>query len=128
MATSHQVDAQISIGCGRPSWGKDPGGGRSALQAEAQTAGVGDLLLQIQNRALSRLVITGPGEGRRGAVNHGTTDRGVLDGFAPEIFKPAGAELGGAIEPFVFPALLEVWNGKPGEDANDHDDNHELGH
>ena len=128
MTTAHEVDAQISIGCGRSTPGEDPGGGRSALQAEAQTAGVGDLLLQIQNRALTRLVITGPGEGRGGAVNHGTTDRGVLDGFASEIFQPAGGELGGAIEPFVFPALLEVWNGKAGEDANDHDDNHELGH
>ena len=128
MTTAYQVDAQISIGCGRSSWGEDPGGGKSILQAEAQTAGVGDLLLQIQNRALIRLVITGSGEGRGGTVNHGTTDRGVLDGFAPEIFKPAGGELGGAIEPFVFPALLEVWNGKAGEDANDHDDNHELGH
>ena len=128
MTTAYQVDAQISIGCGRSSWGEDPGGGKSILQAEAQTAGVGDLLLQIQNRALIRLVITGPGEGRGGTVNYGTTDRGVLDGFAPEIFKPAGGEPGGAIEPFVFPALLEVWNGKAGEDANDHDDNHELGH
>ena len=128
MTTAYQVDAQISIGCGRSSWGEDPGGGKSILQAEAQTAGVGDLLLQIQNRALIRLVITGPGEGRGGTVNHGTTDRGVLDGFAPEIFKPAGGELGGTIEPFVFPVLQEVWNSKAGEDANDHDDNHELGH
>ena len=75
MTAPKQVDAEVAIGCGCPPRGEDPGGGRTFLQGETQASGVGDLLLKIQNRALSRLVITSPREGGGCTVNDGPADR-----------------------------------------------------